>query len=606
MEKNSNLYEKELEEKQLDRKTLFRILRYVKPYKWLLVLTIFLLLLTAGLEIAGPYLIKISIDKYITPQKLQGFLYIVILYGAAIFAEFLIRYFQQYLTEYLGQKIMYDMRMEIFSHIHKMEMSFFDKNPVGRILTRVTTDVQALNEMLSSGIVTLFGDIFMIVGIMVVMIAMNLKLSLVTFSVLVLLAIATFIFRAKVRVSFKIIRTKISNMNSFLHEVISGINTVKIFRRERKNEEEFDDLNKGYLAAYIKTILYYAVFFPVVTFISTLAVALIVWYGGGKVIQNVLTLGTLVAFIQYIEKFFHPISDLSEKFGILQEAIAASERIFALLEQKPVIVSPENPVKISDGQETDFKTSKILIKGNIKFDKVWFAYDEENYVLKDISFELKSGESIAIVGATGSGKTSIINVLNRFYDIQKGSIYLDDVDIKKFDLADLRRHIGIVIQDVFLFSGSILDNIRLGNKDISFGKVVEAAKYVNAHQFIEKLPDKYDQEVKERGQMLSVGQRQLIAFARAIVFNPEILLVLDEATSSIDSEIEALIQDALAKIMKDRTTIVIAHRLSTIKNANKILVLTHGQIAESGTHHDLLKLKGVYYKLYKYQYQLQT
>jgi ATP-binding cassette subfamily B protein len=617
MEKNSNLYEKELEEKQLDRKTLLRILRYVKPYKWLLGLTIFLLLLTAGLEIAGPYLIKISIDKYITPQKLQGFLYIVILYGAAIFAEFLIRYFQQYLTEYLGQKIMYDMRMDIFSHIHKMEMSFFDKNPVGRIITRVTTDVQALNEMLSSGIVTLFGDIFMIVGIMVVMIVMNLKLSLVTFSVLILLAIATFIFRAKVRVSFKIIRTKISNMNSFLHEVITGINTVKIFRRERKNEEEFDDLNKGYLAAYLKTILYYAVFFPVVTFISTLAVALIIWYGGGKVIQNVLTLGTLVAFIQYIEKFFHPISDLSEKFGILQEAIAASERIFALLEQKPVIVSPENPVKISDEQETESETgagfesrkvknNKILIKGNIKFDKVWFAYDEGNYVLKDISFELKSGESIAIVGATGSGKTSIINILNRFYDIQKGSIYLDDVDIKKFDLADLRRHIGIVIQDVFLFSGSILDNIRLGNKDISFEKVVEAAKYVNAHQFIEKLPDKYDQEVKERGQMLSVGQRQLIAFARAIVFNPEILLVLDEATSSIDSEIEALIQDALAKIMKDRTTIVIAHRLSTIKNANKILVLTHGQIVESGTHHDLLKLKGVYYKLYKYQYQLQT
>jgi ABC-type multidrug transport system fused ATPase/permease subunit len=470
----------------------------------------------------------------------------------------------------------------------------------------VTTDVQALNEMLSSGIVTLFGDIFMIVGIMVVMIAMNLKLSLVTFSVLILLAIATFIFRAKVRVSFKIIRTKISNMSSFLHEVISGINTVKIFRRERKNEEEFDDLNKGYLAAYFKTILYYAVFFPVVTFISTLAVALIIWYGGGKVIQNVLTLGTLVAFIQYIEKFFHPISDLSEKFGILQEAIAASERIFALLEQKPLIVSPENPIKISDEQETDFETSKILIKGNIKFDRVWFAYDEGNYVLKDISFELKSGESIAIVGATGSGKTSIINILNRFYDIQKGSIYLDDVDIKKFDLTDLRRHIGIVIQDVFLFSGSILDNIRLGNKDITFEKVVEAAKYVNAHQFIEKLPDKYDQEVKERGQMLSVGQRQLIAFARAIVFNPEILLVLDEATSSIDSEIEALIQDALAKIMKDRTTIVIAHRLSTIKNANKILVLTHGQIVESGTHHDLLKLKGVYYKLYKYQYQLQS
>ncbi|MCL4377115.1 MAG: ABC transporter ATP-binding protein/permease [Actinobacteria bacterium] len=617
MEKDSNLYEKELEEKQLDRKTLSRILKYVKPYKWLLALTIFLLLITAGFEITGPYLIKISIDKYITPQKLQGFLYIVILYGAVIFAEFLIRYLQQYLTEYLGQKIMYDMRMDIFSHIHEMEMSFFDKNPVGRILTRVTTDVQALNEMLSSGIVTLFGDIFMIAGIMIVMISMSIKLSLVTFSVLILLAIAAFIFRAKVRVSFKVIRTKISNMNSFLHEVISGINTVKVFRREYKNEEEFDDLNKGYLTAYIKTILYYAVFFPIVTLISTLAVSLIIWYGGGKVIQNALTLGTLVAFIQYIDKFFNPISDLSEKFGILQEAIAASERIFVLMEQKPSITSPENPLIISREQEkafelqTGFKskkagTSGIPIKGQIEFDKVWFAYENENYVLKDISFVINSGESIAIVGATGSGKTSIINILNRFYDIRKGNIYLNNIDIKKFNLTDLRRHIGIVMQDVFLFSGSILDNIRLGNKDIPFENVVEAAKYVNAHQFIEKLPDKYNQEVKERGQMLSVGQRQLISFARAAVFNPEILLVLDEATSSIDSESEALIQDALIKIMKDRTTIVIAHRLSTIRNADKILVLSHGRIVERGSHQELLKLKGVYYKLYKYQYQLHN
>jgi ATP-binding cassette subfamily B protein len=588
-----NFYEKDIEEKQLDRRTVSNLLRYVRPYKYLLALTIFLLLVTAALEIAGPYLIKVAIDNYLAPQKLEGFIYIVILFGAVLIAEFIFRYIQSYLTEYLGQKIMYDMRMDIFKHIQNMQMSFYDKNPAGRILTRVTTDVQALNEMLSSGIVTFFGDIFMIVGVMIVMISLDWKLSLVTFSVLILLAIATFIFRKKVRISFKIIRAKISNMNSYVHEAITGINTVKIFRREQQNDEEFGELNKEYTTEYLRTIFYYSVFFPVVGLISAIAIALIIWYGGGQVIRNLVTLGTLVAFIQYIEKFFHPLSDLAEKFGILQEAIAASERIFTLLDEKPKITSPEAPVKIP------------RVKGDIRFEKVWFAYEEDNYILKDITFKLESGESIAIVGATGSGKTSIINILNRFYDIQKGNIYLDDIDIRKFDLTDLRKHIGIVMQDVFLFAGTILDNIRLGNKDIPFEKVVEAAKYVNAHKFIEKLPDGYDTDVKERGQILSVGQRQLIAFARALVFNPEILLVLDEATSSIDSEIEALIQDALSKIMKDRTTIVIAHRLSTIRNADNIIVLSHGEICETGTHQELLKLKGIYHKLYKYQYQLQ-
>ncbi|MBM3714078.1 MAG: ABC transporter ATP-binding protein, partial [Actinobacteria bacterium] len=508
---------------------------------------------------------------------LDGFIYLIILFGAVLAGEFLFRYIQQYLTEYIGQKIMYDMRMDIFSHIQKMEMSFFDKNPVGRILTRVTTDVQALGEMLSSGIVTFFGDIFMIAGVMVVMINLNLKLSLVTFSVLILLATATFIFRKKVRISFKIIRAKISNMNSYIHEAITGINTVKLFNRENRSEEEFDSLNKSYLMEYLRTIFYYSVFFPVVIFISTLAVALIIWYGGGQIIQRVLTLGTLVAFIQYIEKFFHPISDLAEKFGIIQEAVAASERIFNLLEEKPKIISPPNPVKIEK------------ISGNIRFENVWFAYDKNNYVLKNINFALDSGESVAIVGATGSGKTSIINILNRFYDIQKGKIFLDGIDIKRYELIDLRKHIGIVSQDVFLFSGTILDNIRLENSEIGFDKVIEAAKYVNAHKFIEKLPGGYYEEVKERGQILSVGQRQLIAFARALVFNPEILLILDEATSSIDSEIEALIQDALVKIMRNRTTIIIAHRLSTIKNVDSIIVLSQGRIVERGAHRELLK-----------------
>ena len=585
-------YEKELAGKSFDRKTASRLFKFIKPYRRLLGFTIFLLLLTAGLQVMGPYLIKLAIDDYITAGRLDGLLYIVLLYGLILLFEFVIRYFQGYYTEYMGQKIMYDMRMEIFSHIQKLPMSYFDKNPVGRVMTRVTTDVQSLNEMLSSGIVTLFGDIFMIVGIMAIMLALNWKLSLVAFSVLILLAIATFIFRAKVRVSFRIIRTRISNINSFLQEAISGVNTTKIFNRQKENNVEFEGLNREYLNTYLKTILYYAVFFPVVILISTLAVALVIWYGGGQVIRNILTLGTLVAFIQYVEKFFHPISDLSEKFGILQEAIAASERIFDLLDLKPAITSPANPVKVGK------------VKGNIKFDKVWFAYNEGNYVLKDISFDLQAGQSIAFVGATGSGKTSIINLMNRFYEIQKGKILLDNIDIKRFNLQDLRRHIGVVMQDVFLFSGTILENIRLGNKDISPDRVIEASKYVNAHKFIKKLPEQYDFEVKERGQVLSVGQRQLIAFARALVFNPEVLLVLDEATSSIDSEIEALIQDALEKIMENRTTIIVAHRLSTIKNVDKIIVLSHGELVERGTHGELLRAKGIYHKLYKYQYQL--
>jgi ATP-binding cassette subfamily B multidrug efflux pump len=587
-----SFYEKELSGKSFDRKTAVRLLKFIKPYRRLLGLTIFLLLITAGLQVMGPYLVKLAIDNYITVGKVDGLLNIVLLYGLVLLFEFVIRYFQGYYTEYMGQKIMYDMRMEIFSHIQKLPMSYFDKNPVGRVMTRVTTDVQSLNEMLSSGIVTLFGDIFMIIGIMAIMLALDWKLSLVTFSVLILLAIATFIFRAKVRVTFRIIRTKISNINSFLQESISGINTTKIFNRQKENDEEFSLLNRDYLTTYLRTILYYAVFFPIVILISTLAVALVVWYGGGQVIRNLLTLGTLVAFIQYVEKFFHPISDLSEKFGILQEAIAASERIFHLLDLKPAITSPADPVRVEQ------------VKGNIKFEKVWFAYNEDNYILRDISFDLQAGQSVAIVGATGSGKTSIINLMNRFYEIQKGKILLDNINIKRFNLQDLRRHIGVVMQDVFLFSGTVLDNIRLGNKDIGIEKVIEASKYVNAHKFIKKLPGQYDFEVKERGQVLSVGQRQLIAFARAIVFNPEVLLVLDEATSSIDSEIEALIQDALSKIMEKRTTIVIAHRLSTIKNVDKIIVLSHGEIVERGTHMELLKAKGIYHKLYKYQYQL--
>ena len=591
--KNENIYNRDDVKKQADTKILYKVFKYIRPYKFIFALTILMLLITATLETAGPFILKIAIDKYLTPKNYSGFLNMVLLFALSIFLQFGVRYIQQYMTEYMGEKIMYDLRMEIFTHIHKMEMAFFDKNRVGRLMTRVTTDVQTLNEMLSSGVVALFGDIFMITAIVVVMLNLNPALSLVTFSVLVFLGAATAIFRQKVRKYFSIIREKISAINSYLQESITGIITVKILNRQKRNNKEFADLNNDYLAEYIKTVFSYAVFFPVVTLIETLAIALIIWFGGGQVIKSVLTLGTLVAFIQYIQKFFHPVSDLSEKFGILQEAIAASERIFGLLETSPAIISPLNAIKLSE------------IKGDISFDNVWFAYNKNNYVLEDISFEVKQGESIAFVGATGSGKTSIINILNRFYDIDKGSIRLDDIDIRKLDLQNLRRHVGVVAQDVFLFSGSIIDNIRLGNKEISLEQVKDAARFVNADKFIEKLPDKYNQEVKERGQTLSVGQKQLIAFARAIVFNPKVLLVLDEATSSVDTEIEGLIQDALKKVMHGRTSIIIAHRLSTIKNVDKIIVLSKGRIIESGTHKNLLKNKGIYYKLYKYQYQLK-
>ncbi|MCX6384163.1 MAG: ABC transporter ATP-binding protein [Actinobacteria bacterium] len=591
--KIENIYDKDEVKKQADIRILLQLFKYIKPYKFIFAITIFMLLITAGLETAGPFILKIAIDKYLTPKNYNGFLYMVLLLGLTIFSQFGVRYVQQYLTEYMGEKIMFDLRMEIFSHIHKMEMSFFDKNRVGRLMTRVTTDVQTLNEMLSSGVVALFGDIFMIAAIVVIMLNLNLILSLVTFSVLVFLAVATAVFRQKVRRYFSIIREKISAINSYLQESITGIITIKFLNRQKRNNKEFENLNNDYLIEYIKTVFSYAVFFPIVTLIETLAIALIIWFGGGQVIKSILTLGTLVAFIQYIQKFFHPISDLSEKFGILQEAIAASERIFGLLGTKSAIVSPINAKSVME------------IKGDISFNNVWFAYNEHDYVLKDISFKVKQGESIAFVGATGSGKTSIINILNRFYDIEKGSIYIDGIDIREFDLQNLRRHVGVVQQDVFLFSGSIMDNIRLGNKEITLEQVKEAAQFVNADKFIDKLPDKYYQEVKERGQTLSVGQKQLIAFARAIVFNPKVLLVLDEATSSVDTEIEGLIQDALKKVMHGRTSIIIAHRLSTIKNVDKIIVLSKGKIIESGTHKNLLKSKGVYYKLYKYQYQLQ-
>jgi len=491
----------------------------------------------------------------------------------------------------IGQKVMYDMRMEIFTHLQGLSVSFFNRNPVGRLMTRVTTDVDALNELFASGVVTIFGDIFTLLGIIVFLLYYNVKLALITFSVVPILFIAAFLFKIKVRKSFREVRIRIARINSFLQESITGMKIVQIFNREEKNFGKFDSLNKNHLDAYLQTIFYYALFYPAVEIISSLAIALIIWYGGINVLKNALSLGSLIAFITYAQRFYQPIRDLSEKYNILQAAMAASERIFKLLDTKISIPEPPKPVKIEE------------MSGDIEFKNVWFAYNED-YVLKDISFKVKRGQSIAFVGATGAGKSTIINLLARFYDPDRGAVFIDGIDIKNMSKKALRENIGVVLQDVFLFSGDIKYNISLGDNNISFEKIRKAAVEVNIEKFISRLPDGYSEDIRERGSILSFGQRQLLAFARALVYDPKIL-VLDEATSNVDTETEILIQNAVKKLMNGRTSIIIAHRLSTIQNADKIIVIHKGGIREVGTHQQLLAKRGIYYKLYLLQYKDQ-
>jgi len=590
----NNYHEEEILGKAYDSRLLKRLLTYLKPYWLPVVMAVFILLVVTGLELAGPYLIKITIDRHIVTKISQGLFTIVLIYVAVLIVQFVFRFLQTYVMQWIGQYVVLDIRLAIFRHLQGLSLAFFDKNPVGRLVTRVTTDVEALNEWFSAGIVSVFGDIFLLIGIIVVMVSVNWKLALITFTVIPLLAYLTFFIRKRIREAYRDIRIRIARINTYLQENISGMMVVQIFNRERRNFKQFDDLNNSHLEAHLRSIFYYSLFWPSIDLIESIALALILWFGALWKYQGAVTFGTLVLFIEYSRRFFRPISDLTDKYNILQSAMAASERIFMLLDHRPAIMNPAQPIRIRQ------------FRGAIEFRQVWFAYKNHHdqspdYVLKDISFQVKPGEKIAIVGATGAGKSSIINLLSRFYDVSDGEILLDGLNIKKLNVQELRSYIGLVLQDVFLFAGTIAENIRLRNKNITFETVTRAARDANARQFIEKLPNQFQAEMMERGASLSTGQKQLLAFARALAFDPQIL-ILDEATSSVDTESEVLIQQALKKLMSHRTSICIAHRLSTIQNCDRIIVMHKGKIREQGTHQQLLRLKGIYYKLYQLQF----
>ncbi len=584
--------EDEILGKAYDSNLMKRLLSYVKPYARYVVFAILLNIVVAALGPVRPYLTKIAIDDYIVESNFNGLLLIGLLLVASLIFQAVIQYFLTYYTQLMGQKIIYDLRTKLFNHIQKLALRFFDRTPIGRTVTRVTNDIESLNELFSSGIVMVFSDIFIILWILVFMFFMSWELSLVALSVLPVLVYATFLFRRKVRDAYRDVRKHLARLNSYMQEHIGGMNVVQIFTKENEELQKFSKINTDHKQANINSIFYYAVFYPFVEILSSAAVALIIWYGGGNVIQGTLTIGVLFAFIQYTEMFFRPVRDLSEKYNIMQTAMASSERIFKLFDDNTMIQNPEHPERLNK------------VKGKIEFQNVWFAYNPEEYVLKDVSFKINPGETVAIVGHTGAGKTSIINILTRFYDIQKGSILFDGLNIAALDKRELRKHISIVLQDVYLFAGTIKTNISLNSPDISEERIVEAARTVGAYDFISKLSDGFDSEVKEKGATLSVGQKQLISFARALAYDPKIL-ILDEATSSVDTETEKLIQQAILKLLKGRTSIVIAHRLSTIQNSDKIIVMHKGEIKEMGTHRELLAKRDIYFKLYQLQYKDQ-
>ena len=583
----------ETSNKAVDTELLRRLYYFIEPYKWYVVLGFVLTLGAAYLGTIRPYLTKIAVDDYIANNDFEGLLYIILLLAAALFGEFIILVANTYLTRWFGQGTLYSLRNAVFQKIQSLHVQFFDKNPIGRLITRTTSDIEALNDLLSDGVVNILGDMFRIFFILYFMIGLNWELTLVAVSVLPLLFYATFLFKAKVRVAFLNVRDQISRLNSFMQEHINGMAIVKLFNREEAEKDKYRDINEDHKQAHIDTIFYFAIFWPAVEVIASLAVALVIWYGGGRALMGEVTFGVLLAFVQYVRQFFRPIQGLSEKFNVLQSALASSERLFSILDTPNQITDPEKPKQIEEP------------KGHIEFRNVWFNYTEDEDVLKDVSFEADPGETVAIVGATGAGKTTIINLLLRFYDVEKGSIRIDGVDIRDLKLEDLRKHFSLVMQDNTLFSGTVMENITLGQPGITREKVVKAAKEVQAHQFIKKLPGQYQYELSERGGSLSMGQRQLICFVRAMVFDPKIL-ILDEATSSVDSETEALVNEASNRMMKGHTSIVIAHRLSTIQGADKILVMHKGEIREVGTHQQLLKKQdGIYRRLYELQYKDQ-
>jgi len=586
------MHDDEIMGKAYDSRLMKRLLSYLKPYRKFVIAAIFLNIIFAAMGPLRPFLTKIAIDDYILTGNYPGLMVLIgILFGILILQGF-IQYAMSIVTEWIGQKAIFDLRMQVFKHLQKLSLRFFDKNPIGRLVTRTTNDVESLNDMFSSGVVTIFSDIFVIFWILIFMFVMSWELSLVTLAVLPFLFYATWVFRRKAREAYRQVRKHLARLNAFLQEHISGTIVLQIFNREKKARAKFERINSDYRDAYMRSIFYHAVFYPVVELISAVAVGLIIWYGGGSVVQGALTIGILISFIQYTEMFFRPIRDLAEKYNIMQTAMASSERIFKLLDDRSIIPDPDVPAELK------------TISGRVEYRNVWFAYNQDDHVLRDVSFQVHPGETVALVGATGAGKTSIINLMTRFYDIQKGQILVDGIDIRTVRKADLRKHIAIVLQDVFLFSGDIKSNITLGDDSISMERVREVCAAVGADRFIERLTNGYDEPVKERGATLSVGQKQLLSFARALAVDPKIL-ILDEATSSVDTETEIMIQKAIQRILKGRTSIVIAHRLSTVQRADKIIVMHKGKIREIGKHQDLLALQGIYYRLYQLQYQDQ-
>src|SRR5215468_3350873 len=626
--------EEEILGKAYDGRLMRRLLKYLSPYKWQVTIALTAIITKAGLDVLGPYLAKTAIDKYLasTPgahsifdrwlssQPMRGIAQLAALYVGTLIFGFLCDFLQTYYMQWTGQMVMFDLRSQIFRHLQRMHIGFYHKNPVGRLVTRVTTDVDALNEMFTAGVVSIFEDIFVLGGIIGIMLCFNWKLALITFAALPLIGFATKIFRDKVRDSYRRIRVAIARINAYLQEHVSGIVVLQLFNREERAYQKFEKVNAQHMDAYKDAIMAHAIYYPVVEILSTIAIALVFWFGGLRVIGGTVTIGVMMAFMLYAQRFFRPIQDLSDKYNILQAAMASSERVFKLLDTPVDIVSPPDPVK-AEG------------RGRIEFDHVWFAYrklepesadghassisgngahapninpdgSDYDWVLRDVSFVIEPGETIAIVGHTGAGKTTIISLLMRFYDIQRGSIKIDDVDIRQLDLKDLRRRFGVVLQDPFLFSGTIENNIRLGSDWIPDEQVESAAESVNVADFIRTLPQGFEEPVRERGSTLSTGQKQLISFARALAHDPEIL-VLDEATSSVDTETELRVRDALTHMVEGRTSVIIAHRLSTIQRADKIIVMHKGHVREIGNHQELLAHRGIYWKLYQLQYKEQ-
>ena len=584
----SELHQESLRSNYRDWVLFKRVVDYLKPYRALVLLAVFFLFCVSILSLAGPYLTKIAIDDHISVSSLDGLDQIAIIYIIVLGVAFICQFFQTYLMQYIGQKVMYDLRTQTFAHMHRMSFKFFDRNPIGKLITRVVNDVEVLNEMLTSGLILVFSDLFILAGIFCMMLYLDWRMTLVVCVIFPLLYLATRAYRIRARDALRKNRAHITRLNSFLEENLSGMPTVHLFHREKNHEEKFKAINKDKVNEDLRSIHYNSVYLPSIDVFSAIGMALVIWYGGGRFVQEQVQLGVLVAFLQYLQKFFEPIRDLAEKFNIIQTAIASAERTFELLDTPEDMIDPPTPVPVKQ------------VRGQVEFRNMWFSYKKDEYVLKNISFSLLEGESLAVVGATGAGKSSLINALCRFYEIAQGDILLDGVSIKEMSKYDVRRQISLVQQDVFLFSGNILDNIRLGNSDLPSEHIELVAQSVNLNTFVDRLPSRYDQDIREKGSMLSLGQKQLLSFARALAADPRIL-VLDEATSSIDTETERHIQNGIKELIRGRTSIIIAHRLSTLKHVDKIIVLKEGQMVEHGTQKELLQEQGIYWKLYNLQ-----